>query len=80
MLPLSNSNMGRRLFFKYNPLERRIENTEAESVEDITDANNKDVNKLTPIDLKINQTITPVKIAVRKTPIVARISPCLIIG
>ena len=32
LLPLSNSNTGRNLCLSPNPLERRIEKTEAESV------------------------------------------------
>ena len=43
LLPLSNSNMGRRLCFRFIFCERRIANTEAESVDDIVAANNNEV-------------------------------------
>ena len=42
LLPLSNSNTGRNLCLSPNPLERKIEKTEAESVEDITAASSID--------------------------------------
>ena len=42
LLPLSNSNTGRNLCLSPNPVERKIEKTEAESVEDITAASSID--------------------------------------
>ncbi len=52
------------------PLERKIENTDAESVDDIVEANRKEVIKPILADLivipKIHQTKMPVKSAVKK--------------
>ncbi len=61
-----------------------MEKTEAESVDAIVDASNKEVNRPIPADAivipKIHQIITPVIIAVKNTPIVASTTPCAIIG
>ena len=43
LLPLSSSSMGRRLCFRFIFCERRMANTEAESVEDMVDASSNDV-------------------------------------
>src|SRR5690606_34649989 len=79
LLPLSSSNNGRRLFFKFNPLDRRMENTDAESVEDMVDARSKDETKPTPADSMVMpntyHTAIPVRIAVSKTPKVASTTP-----
>ncbi|GHV22457.1 hypothetical protein FACS1894174_07090 [Bacteroidia bacterium] len=40
LLPLSNSSNGFICSFRETPLDRKIPNTEAESVDDITDASN----------------------------------------
>ena len=42
LLPDSNSKSGRRFSFNARFFERKIEKTDAESVDDIVDANNKD--------------------------------------
>ena len=42
LLPLSNSSVGRNRSFSEMPFDRRIEKTEAESVDDITAASNID--------------------------------------
>lgn len=46
LLPLSNSKVGRRFSFSKTPLLRRMEKTEAESVDDMTAANNNDSGKV----------------------------------
>jgi hypothetical protein len=38
------------LFFKCNPFDLRMENTEAESVDDMVEANKKAVVRLKPTD------------------------------
>ncbi len=79
LLPLSNSNRGRRLFFKTVPLERNIPKTEAESVDEVVAANNKAVRIPMPKEginaLEIHQTKNPVNIAVITTPTVANTTP-----
>ena len=84
MLPLSNSNIGRRLFFSRNPLVRNTANTDAESVDDIVPANSSDVSKPTAADCivnpKIHHTKKPVITDVSTTPTVASIKPCASTG
>ena len=53
LLPDSNSNNGRRFSFNAKFLDRKIEKTEAESVDDIVAANNKDSIKEN--DTAVNQ-------------------------
>ena len=48
LLPLSSSSNGLKLFFRINPLDRKIPNTDAESVDEKVDANNNAVTKLIP--------------------------------
>ena len=42
LLPLSNSSSGRMFSLSFSPFDRNIENTEAESVDDITAASSSD--------------------------------------
>jgi len=77
LLPLSSSNSGRKFSFNASPLERKSANTDAESVEDITDAKSKDCGK---VKLKPKKDATahinaPVKNAVKTTPKVASTTP-----
>src|SRR5690554_1447411 len=79
LLPLSNSSKGLRLFFKFRPLDLKIENTEAESVEDIVAERRSAVKNPTPADSIVipntYHTTKPVKKTVNKTPIVAKMIP-----
>src|SRR5690554_5562219 len=72
--------MGFRLFLRCKPLERKMENTEAESVDDIVAESNKAVKNPSPPDSivipKTNHTASPVKMAVKRTPTVASTTPC----
>ena len=79
LLPLSNSSMGRRLCFRLMFCERSIANTEAESVDDMVEANSREVvigkamlDQLMPDIHHINM---PVKKAVSNTPMVDSIIP-----
>ena len=45
LLPLSNSSVGRNRSFSEMPFDRRIEKTEAESVDDMTAASSIDSSK-----------------------------------
>ena len=72
MLPLSNSSMGRRLCFRFIFCERRMANTDAESVDDIVEASSREVMsgrwilvQLMPDNHHIN---SPVNSAVSSTP------------
>src|SRR5690554_6440457 len=84
LLPLSNSNIGRMLFFKIKPLERSMPNTDAESVEEKVEARSIAVAIPIPIDGNIipdNQYINnPVTKAVKSTPNVDRTIPGQSIG
>ena len=84
LLPLSSSSVGRRLFFSIKPLERRIEKTEAESVEDIVAASSMAVIMPIPADFivmpRIHQMAMPVSMVVSSTPTVASIIPGAITG
>lgn len=51
LLPLSNSSKGRILFLRETPFDLSIEKTDAESVEDIIEANNIDSGKVKEIKL-----------------------------
>ena len=77
LLPLSSSRVGRRFCDKFNPFERKIENTEAESVEDITLASRSACAKvsLSPNQSEIAYMKIPVNIAVNNTPKVASTTP-----
>ena len=77
LLPLSSSSSGRRFSFSASPFERRSANTDAESVEDITEASSSDCGK---VKLRSKNEATahmnaPVKIAVNITPKVASTTP-----
>jgi len=84
LLPLSNSSIGRRLCLRLTPLERSMEKTEAESVDDMVDANNIAVINPKPAEGRVHpnthQTTKPVETAVRKTPTVDKTTPCATTG
>ena len=82
LLPLSSSSSGRRFCLRASPFERRRANTEAESVEDITEARSSDwaKEKLIPKSEAVAQMKPPVKNAVSKTPTVASTMPGKITG
>ena len=76
--PLSISSVGRRLCFRFKPLLRNIENTDAESVLLIVEASNihPTTVPVTPPRLPINKyKINPVVRAVISTPAVASTTP-----
>ena len=84
LAPDSNSNNGRKLCLSPIPLVRRIENTDAESVEDIVDAMSSATEMLT-LATECNQPntkymITPVMTMVSSTPIVASVRPGAMTG
>ena len=84
LLPLSNSNIGLRLCFRFILCERKILKTEAESVEDIVAASNSAVVRdIVSAELKLLPTQkinNPVNKVVRTTPSVESIIPWAIIG
>ncbi|OPZ94486.1 MAG: hypothetical protein BWY72_02331 [Bacteroidetes bacterium ADurb.Bin416] len=84
LLPLSNSNIGRRLCFRLTPLDRKMEKTEAESVDDMVDANSMAVAKPKPaagsVHPNTHHTTKPEVRAVRKTPMVDKTIPCTTTG
>src|SRR5690606_20991165 len=84
LLPLSNSRSGRRLFFRLSPLERNMEKTDAESVDDMVDASNQAETNPTPPEGIVlpntYQVAIPVSTAVRSTPRVARMAPLAATG
>ena len=79
LLPLSNSSIGLRLFLRRRPFERKIENTDAESVEDIVAAINIAVRMPTDAEAHVFPSIQkiakPVIKAVSTTPTVASTTP-----
>lgn len=84
LLPLSSSSMGRRLCFRFIFCERRMANTEAESVDDMVDASKREVIngrwmlvQLMPDSHQINN---PVKRAVSSTPAVDKTMPGVNMG
>ena len=84
MLPLSNSSIGRKLFFNIVPRERSIPNTDAESVDDVVEASRSAVVKPMPNEgtnaPESHHIKKPVNRAVSTTPPVANIIPGRIIG
>ena len=84
LLPLSNSKSGRKLFFKTVPRERKIPKTDAESVDDVVEANKSAVNIPIPSEgiraCESHHIKTPVNSAVSTTPPVANTTPGYIIG
>src|SRR5690606_756385 len=77
LLPLSNSNVGRKLVFKARLLERKIENTAAASVEETIEPNNMLSYMVKSVT---NQTKVPSERAVNKTPKVDKAMPSFKIG
>ena len=77
LLPLSSSNSGRRFSFRPCFLVRRIENTDAESVEAIVDARSNDTGSdmANPTHDEKKYMNTPVTAAVITTPSVASTIP-----
>src|SRR5690606_22763207 len=77
LLPLSNSNVGRRFVFKARLFDLKIENTAAASVEETMEPSSilsKMVKSVT------NQTKVPSETAVSKTPNVDKTIPSLKMG
>ena len=72
LLPLSNSRRGLRFSFNLIPFDLKIENTDAESVDDIIDASNIDsaiVRPGKPVNIVVIRYMSkPVKSVVKRTP------------
>ena len=79
LLPLSSSNIGLKLCLRFIFCERRIANTEAESVEDMVAASSREVTKgrvmLVQLIPESHQMKSPVNSAVRNTPTVESMMP-----
>ena len=84
LLPLSISSNGLRLFLRTTPFDRKIPNTDAESVEETVDASSIAASNPRPSEGSISpdnhQVKRPVNSAVRKTPSMARSTPGAMTG
>jgi len=77
LLPDSNSSNGLNCPFKLTRRERRIEKTAAASVEDITEPSSRPSSNE---NFNTSTAKTPTNRAVKKTPMVARATPCQTTG